>query len=66
MPPEAAIQRYQQIVAAGGWRPINGPTLKVGVRSQAVVARDRLIRSGDLDSQPPARRRCSIPTWKPG
>ncbi|MFO1166878.1 MAG: L,D-transpeptidase family protein [Rhodoblastus sp.] len=49
---EAAIQRYQQIVQAGGWPQVSGPTLKVGVRSQTVVAlRDRLMRSGDLDSQ---------------
>ena len=49
---EAAIQRYQQMVQAGGWPAVSGPTLKIGVRSQAVVAlRDRLMRSGDLDSQ---------------
>ena len=48
---EAAIQRYQQIVAAGGWQPINGPTLKVGSRGTAVVAlRQRLMLSGDLDA----------------
>ncbi len=49
---DAAIQRYQQLVAAGGWAPVNGPTLKIGVRSQAVVAlRRRLMISGDLDAQ---------------
>ncbi len=49
---EAAIQRYQQVVQSGGWQQVNGPTLKTGVRSQAVVAlRERLMRSGDLDSQ---------------
>lgn len=48
---EAAIERYRQIVAGGGWQPLRGPTLKIGVRSQAVVAlRDRLMRSGDLDN----------------
>lgn len=49
---EAAIQRYHQLVAAGGWAPVNGPTLKIGVRSPAVVAlRRRLTISGDLDEQ---------------
>jgi L,D-transpeptidase YcbB len=48
---EAAIQKYQQIVAAGGWQPLTGPTLKIGVRAGAVVAlRARLMASGDLDS----------------
>jgi L,D-transpeptidase YcbB len=48
---EAAIQRYQQIVAQGGWQAINGPTLKIGSRGPAVVAlRQRLMLSGDLDS----------------
>ncbi len=48
---EAAIQKYQQFVASGGWPTLNGPTLKVGVRSQAVIAlRARLMASGDLDS----------------
>jgi L,D-transpeptidase YcbB len=46
---EAAIQQYQQIVASGGWQPLNGPTLKLGVRGQAVIAlRQRLALSGDL------------------
>lgn len=49
---EAAIQRYQQLVSAGGWATVNGPTLKIGVRSPAVVAlRRRLMISGDLDEQ---------------
>jgi murein L,D-transpeptidase YcbB/YkuD len=48
---EAAIGRYQQIVAAGGWQPINGPTMKIGSRGPAVVAlRQRLMLSGDLDA----------------
>jgi murein L,D-transpeptidase YcbB/YkuD len=48
---EAAIQRYQQLVQAGGWPqvPTSG-TLKLGTRSPAVVAlRQRLQASGDLD-----------------
>lgn len=49
---ETAIQKYQQLVSAGGWSPVNGPTLKIGVRSPAVVAlRQRLMISGDLDAQ---------------
>ncbi|MDE2579867.1 MAG: L,D-transpeptidase family protein [Hyphomicrobiales bacterium] len=48
---EAAIQHYQQIVQQGGWRPVNGPTLKIGTRAQVVIAlRQRLAASGDLDS----------------
>lgn len=45
-----AIQFYQQIVSAGGWRAIpEGPTLKYGVRDQRVVAlRHRLMATGDL------------------
>ena len=48
---EQAIQRYQQIVQAGGWGTVpGGATLKIGVRSPAVVAlRQRLAVSGDLD-----------------
>lgn len=49
---EQTIQRYQQIVAGGGWKAVSGPTLKVGVRAPAVVAlRERLMISGDLDAQ---------------
>ncbi|MCB1490536.1 MAG: L,D-transpeptidase family protein [Rhodobiaceae bacterium] len=46
----AAIDRYQQIVAAGGWEPVpNGPTLRVGVRNRNVAAlRRRLATTGDL------------------
>ena len=48
---ERAIQHYNQIVSAGGWNAVpGGATLKVGSRSQAVVAlRQRLQASGDLD-----------------
>lgn len=46
-----AIQFYQQIVAAGGWRAIpKGPALKSGVRDQRVaLLRQRLMATGDLD-----------------
>ena len=48
---EAAIQKYQEIVANGGWSAV--PTaveLKVGSKSKAVEAlRQRLVVSGDLD-----------------
>lgn len=46
-----AIQQYQQIVSAGGWRAIpNGPALKYGMRDRRVAAlRQRLIATGDLD-----------------
>jgi len=48
---EQAIERYRQIVAAGGWTPVPaGRTLKLGIKGPAVVAlRQRLAASGDLD-----------------
>jgi murein L,D-transpeptidase YcbB/YkuD len=48
---EAAIQRYQDIVARGGWNAVpGGPELRVGVNSKAVESlRQRLVVSGDLD-----------------
>ncbi len=48
---EAAIQKYQQIVARGGFPTLpRGERLRLGMRSEAVVAlRRRLIASGDLD-----------------
>lgn len=50
-----AIQRYQQIVAAGGWRAIpKGPALKPNMRDKRVVLlRRRLIATGDLDRGDP-------------
>jgi L,D-transpeptidase YcbB len=49
---EAAIQQYQQIVARGGFPQLNrGDRLRLGMRSEAVVAlRRRLIAGGDLDA----------------
>jgi len=48
---EAAIARYEQIVAAGGWPQVApAERLRTGVRNPAVPAlRQRLTLSGDLD-----------------
>jgi len=48
---EQAIEQYRRYVAQGGWAMVpTGQTLKLGVRSPAVVAlRQRLIYTGDLD-----------------
>ncbi len=48
---ERAIQRYNDIVARGGWPTVpEGPALRVGVASQNVLAlRRRLVASGDLE-----------------
>src|SRR5208337_1909439 len=48
---QAAIQRYQDIVAKGGWNAAPaGPALKIGSKGPRVQAlRDRLVASGDLD-----------------
>lgn len=48
---EAAIARYEQIVAAGGWPHIpESDRLRLGARNPAVLAlRQRLKLSGDLD-----------------
>ncbi|WP_246088450.1 L,D-transpeptidase family protein [Phreatobacter stygius] len=49
---EQAIGQYQTIVSRGGWRPIPaGERLRIGTRRPAVVLlRDRLMATGDLDS----------------
>jgi murein L,D-transpeptidase YcbB/YkuD len=48
---EQAIERYRQIVAAGGWRSVPGQTMKIGSRGGGVVAlRQRLMATGDLDA----------------
>jgi len=49
---EQAIEKYQTIVANGGWRPVpGGPELRIGSKGARVQAlRDRLVVSGDLDS----------------
>jgi murein L,D-transpeptidase YcbB/YkuD len=48
---QAAIQKYQDLVARGGWTQLPpGPELKIGSKSRAVQAlRERLVASGDLD-----------------
>ena len=48
---EAAIQRYQDLAARGGWNSVPaGAELRVGSKSRAVEAlRERLVASGDLD-----------------
>lgn len=47
---DAAIARYRQIAATGGWRQVpGGKTLQVGSRDPRVAAlRERLMASGDL------------------
>ena len=48
---ENAIQKYQDLVARGGWRPVpGGQGLRLGANGRAVQAlRQRLLASGDLD-----------------
>jgi murein L,D-transpeptidase YcbB/YkuD len=48
---QAAIQKYQDIVARGGWNVVPaGPELRVGSRGGAVEAlRQRLVATSDLD-----------------
>lgn len=48
---EEAIDRYRDIVARGGWAPLQiGDRLRVGVRGPGVAAlRQRLVMTGDLD-----------------
>jgi L,D-transpeptidase YcbB len=48
---QAAIQKYQDIVAHGGWNALpGGAELRVGSKSRAVQAlRERLVASADLD-----------------
>ncbi|KAA2238003.1 L,D-transpeptidase family protein [Salinarimonas soli] len=47
---EEVIERYRDIAARGGWGTVPGERLKLGSRSNTVVAlRQRLIMTGDLD-----------------
>ena len=48
---QAAIQKYQDIVAHGGWETVPaGPEQRVGSKGGAVEAlRQRLVATGDLD-----------------
>ncbi len=44
-----AIQKYQDLVARGGWSPVPGGALKLGAKGRAVQAlRQRLMVSNDL------------------
>jgi L,D-transpeptidase YcbB len=46
---KAAIKRYTEIVAGGGWRPVPEVQLQQGMSHPAVgLLRERLIMSGDL------------------
>jgi L,D-transpeptidase YcbB len=49
---EQMVERYKDIVARGGWRPVSGADrLRIGAKSPAVAAvRQRLIVTGDLDA----------------
>ncbi|HEX8418292.1 MAG TPA: L,D-transpeptidase family protein [Methylobacterium sp.] len=49
---EQMVERYRDIVARGGWRPISGADrLRVGAKGPAVTAlRQRLVITGDIDS----------------
>lgn len=48
---EQMIERYKDIVARGGWKPVSGADrLRIGSKGPAVAAlRQRLITTGDLD-----------------
>jgi murein L,D-transpeptidase YcbB/YkuD len=47
---ERAIAQYQDLASRGGWNAVPNQTMKLGTRSNAVVAlRQRLIVTGDLD-----------------
>jgi len=51
-PMKAAIKRYSEIVAAGGWQPLPEMELEPGRSDPAVVAlRNRLLWSGDLQER---------------
>ncbi|KQO54258.1 MULTISPECIES: L,D-transpeptidase family protein [unclassified Methylobacterium] len=49
---EQMVERYKDIVARGGWRPVSGADrLRVGAKGPAVAAlRARLAVTGDIDS----------------
>ena len=49
---EAAIQKYQELAAKGGWTPVPSVgDLQIGSRGRAVEAlRARLVATGDLDA----------------
>ncbi|MDB5508396.1 MAG: murein L,D-transpeptidase [Hyphomicrobiales bacterium] len=48
---EQAIAQYQDLAGRGGWNTVPNQTLKLGAKSNAVVAlRKRLVTTGDLDA----------------
>lgn len=48
---EQAVERLRAVAANGGWGTVSKQRMKLGTRSQDVVAlRQRLIASGDLDA----------------
>lgn len=50
---KAAIKRYGDIVAGGGWKPVPNVVLQPGSSDAAVLTlRDRLRASGDLKDEP--------------
>ena len=58
---KAAIKRYTEIVAGGGWQPLPEVKLQPGMSHPAVaLLRQRLILSGDLRRA--AARRASTTT----
>jgi murein L,D-transpeptidase YcbB/YkuD len=47
---ERAIAQYQDLAGRGGWNAVPNQTMKIGTKSNAVVAlRQRLVITGDLD-----------------
>ena len=49
---KAAVRRYTEIVASGGWRPLPDVQLQQGMSHPAVpLLRERLLMSGDLREQ---------------
>jgi murein L,D-transpeptidase YcbB/YkuD len=51
-PTKKAIERYAEIVARGGWRPVPGVILQPGMYHPAVrILRERLRFSGDLKDE---------------
>lgn len=63
---KAALKRHREIAASGGWPdlPYIGRSLKIGVRSSAVVAlRQRLASEGDLPERLAPRKDEKPASW---
>jgi murein L,D-transpeptidase YcbB/YkuD len=55
-PMQAAIKRYSEIVAAGGWQPLPDVALQAGMTHPALaMLRHRLLLSGDLQESDSAQ-----------